>query len=233
MPSSEQPQRATRRVLLATLVGSAVAAVLLMAIGWWLAGLTPRWYQPVDSSNEAATQLGETAEYRLAEEFQKIRPADQVWRLRIPEDAVNAWLATRLPQWLSGQGVTWPADLSPPQIRITPSGIEVAIASTELGDRIGRLCLRPAISGEALTLPPPTLGVGRLPLRMPFALIHPWIEDAISNVGDLAFLADLLRGEPVAATLPLVDAREIRLHTITCEPRACILEASTSARPGG
>ncbi len=216
------------------LLGAALATLLLAAVAWWLAGLTPGWYQPLDPNDKAALQLGETAEYRLAEELQKIRPPQEPWRLRIPEDAVNAWLASRLPQWLSGQGVEWPAELSPPQIRMTPSGIEVAIASADLGDRIGRLRVLPNIVGNQLALSSPTLRVGRLPLPLPMDWIRSSLEEAINQAEDLSFLAELLRGERIDAVLPLVDKRQVRVRRITFEPGACVIEASTQRpRPDG
>ncbi len=217
-------------MLVQAAVGAAVGLLLLGAIAWWLAGLTPVWYQPAGPNDAAATQLGEAAEYRLVEEFQKIRPEDEVWRLRVPEDAINAWLATRLPQWLAGQDVQWPEALSPPQVHITPAGIEVAIASDDFGTRIGRFRGRPTISGDRLTLQSPSLGIGRLPVPLPASWIQQDLQDALSQTDDLAFLITLLQGDAIDAAIPLVDHRHIRLHLITLEPGACVLKATTVLR---
>ncbi|MDP6311529.1 MAG: hypothetical protein QF781_05145 [Phycisphaerales bacterium] len=225
---SESPPQSVTRTLGIALLGAAIALILLTAVGWWLAGLTPRWYQPTTATDAAASELGETAEYRLVEEFQKIRPEDDVWRLRIPEEAVNAWLATRLPQWLSGQGTQWPVDLTPPQIHITPTGIEVAIASDDFGSRIGRFQVRPIITNNQLAFESPTLRVGRLPLPLPTSWIHPTLQDALAQAEDLAFLATLLQGDLIDAKVPLVDHRHVRLHAITLESGTCVLQASTS-----
>ncbi len=220
------------RTLQQALLGSTIALLLLAAIAWWLAGLTPRWYHPVDPNDTAGTALGETAEYRLVEEFQRIRPQEEVWRLRIPEDAINAWLATRLPQWLSGQGVQWPVDLSPPQVHITPAGIEVAIASDAFGSRIGRFRVYPIITGDQLGIASPTLRVGRLPVPLPASWIRPTLQDALAQTEDLTFLATLLEGDPIDAEVPLVDDRHVRLRAITLESGACVLQASTELSPG-
>jgi hypothetical protein len=210
-----------------------MATLVLAVVAWWLAGLTPRWYQPAGPEDGAALQLGEAAEYRLVEEFQKIRPADTPWRLRIPEDAINAWLTARLPQWLAGQGVAWPPELGPPQIRMTPAGIELALASDDLGGRVGRLHVAPTIHGNQLTLPPPALRLGRLPLRLPFAWIRPDVEEAVGQTEALRFLATLLQGGRIEATVPLADNRHVRLRAITWEPHACVIEADTQpGRPG-
>lgn len=223
------PKPATRTIVQAV-IAAAAALLLLGAAAWWLAGLTPAWYRPPDPNNAATAQLGEAAEYRLVEEFQKIRPEDEVWRLRIPEDAINAWLATRLPRWLAGQDVQWPAHLGPPQVHITPAGIEVAIASDDFGGRIGRFRAGPAITGDRLTLESPTLGFGRLPLPLPASWIQQDLQDALAGTDDLGFLVALLQGDAIDAAIPLVDHRHIRLHLITLEPGACVLKATTVLR---
>ena len=228
MPSPGTPPERTTRTLLQALLGAILALLLLAAVGWWLAGLTPRWYHPADPQDTAATHLGETAEYRLVEELQRIRPPEEAWRLRIPEDAVNAWLATRLRKWLSGQGVDWPEDLSPPQVRMSPAGIEVALSHNDLGNRIGRFRVRPVITGDQLTFEAPSLRLGRLPLPLPTAWVQPALEESLARAEDLAFLATLLQGEAIDAAMPLVDHRHVRLHTITLEPGACVIHASTA-----
>jgi len=215
-------------MLLRGLLGAGLALLLLAAVGWWLAGLTPAWYHPADPHDAAATQLGETAEYRLVEELQRIRPAETIWRLRVPEDAVNAWLATRLPQWLSGQGVQWPEDLAPPHIHITSAGIEVAISNDDLGSRIGRFRVRPVIRGDQITLESPTLRIGRCPLPLPMMWIQPSLQESLSKADDLRFLTTMLQGDAVDAAVPLVDRRQVHIHTITLEPGACVIHASTS-----
>ncbi|MDP7189803.1 MAG: hypothetical protein QGI74_08055, partial [Phycisphaerales bacterium] len=154
---SESPPQSVTRTLGIALLGAAIALMLLAAVGWWLAGLTPRWYQPTTATDAATSELGETAEYRLVEEFQRIRPPEEIWRLRIREDAINAWLTARLKQWLAGRGVDWPADTTSPQIHITPTGIEVAIASDDFGSRIGRFQVRPIITNNQLAFESPTL----------------------------------------------------------------------------
>lgn len=216
------------RTLTQAILGAIIGLLLLAAIGWWLAGLTPQWYQPPAEGDMAARKLGEAAEYRLVEEFQKIRPVDEVWRLRVPEEAVNAWLATRLPQWLSGHGVSWPNDLSTPQIRIMPAGIEVAISHVDLGSRIGRFRAKPTIANAHLALRAPTLRLGRLPIALPGDWITPTLHEAIAQTEDLAFLSTLLQGNAIDASLPLVDHRHVRIRSITLEPGAFVFEATTT-----
>ena len=205
-----------------------MALVVLACVGWWLAGLMPSWYAPPDATDDAVRTLGEKAEYRLVEEFQKIRPPEEVWRLRIPADAINAWLAARLPAWLSGQGAEWPTELGIPQVHITPSGLTFAIQASELGGRTGTLTLWPVIDNGMLSCDV-SGGIGRLPLPIPLSMVHPLIEDATEGSERLTFLAQLTNGDPVASTIPLVDHRQVRLQDISCEDGGIVLTASTFA----
>jgi hypothetical protein len=216
----------TRRTILHALLGTLLAILVFAAVGWWLAGLTPGWYQPVQPDNAAALALGETAEYRLVEEFQRIRPTDDVWRLRIPEAAINAWLATRLRQWLAGRGGVWPQELGSPQVRITPAGITVGVSADAIGGRVGLLTLSPSIADGQLQLRP-VGGVGRLPIGIPTRLVLPHIADEIDANNSIAFIHTLLQGKSTPSTIPLVDHRAVRLHSVTLEPANCVIEAST------
>jgi hypothetical protein len=216
----------TRRTILHALLGTFLAILVFAAVGWWLAGLTPGWYQPVQPDNAAALALGETAEYRLVEEFQRIRPTDDVWRLRIPEAAINAWLATRLRQWLAGRGGVWPQELGSPQVRITPAGITVGVSADAIGGRVGLLTLSPSIADGQLQLRP-VGGVGRLPIGIPTRLVLPHIADEIDANNSIAFIHTLLQGKSTPSTIPLVDHRAVRLHSVTLEPANCVIEAST------
>jgi hypothetical protein len=64
--------------------------------------------------------MADRAEFRLVEEFQKIRQPEETWRLRIGDDAMNAWLATRLAAWLTHEHeLTLPEEVSTPQVHVT------------------------------------------------------------------------------------------------------------------
>ncbi len=217
-----------RRTILNALAGTAAALILLICVCWWLASLAPTWYAPPDASDKAIQTLGATAEYRLLEEFQKIRPAEEVWRLRIPEEAINAWLATRLPAWLEGRGATWPEDLGTPQVRITPSGIVLAAPSVALGGRMATLRISPEIHEDQLHCNM-NWGVGRLPLEFPLSFAGSMIS--LDEVARIGFLAQLTNGEAMPAEVPLVDRRVVSLHDLQLDASAAILQASTALKP--
>jgi len=216
----------TKQRILPTLTGATLALLVLALIAWWLAGLAPTWYAPPDASDPAARGLGETAEYRLVEEFQKIRPEDEVWRLRIPEDAINAWLATRLPAWLEGQGEVWPDAIGVPQVRIRPSGITVAVPTSHLGGRHAILALAPAILGGdfAGTI---TGRIGRLPIPLPTSLLAGALAEVVEDTDALPFLDAAWSSDPVPAAIPLVDGRIISLQSIQLDQHRLVLTATT------
>lgn len=171
--------------------------------------------------------MGETAEYRLVEEFQKIRPADAVWRLRIPEDAINAWLATRLPRWLKGQGGSWPTGVGTPQVHITTSGLHISMPHPALGGRIGTLRVRPAVIDNQIQCAV-SAGVGRLPIAIPATGMNLSNGDASDPTDPLHDLEQLLQGDRVAALIPLVDRRIVTIHDIDLQDGSVVIAATTS-----
>ncbi len=222
----------TKRHILNSLAGGAAALLVLTIIAWWLAGLTPHWYAPPALNDEAAQVLGETAEYRLVEEFQKIRPTGEVWRLRIPTNAINAWLATRLPAWLEGRGQTWPNDLGTPQIHIHAGRITLAAPAAALGDRTGRLVVQPRVEDDLLQCAV-SAGLGRWPIAVPARLLTQHLPTAVTGDGALASLTSLASGNPIAARIPLVDGRSVDIRDIRIEPGAVVVTAITRPGEGG
>lgn len=192
-----------------------------------LASLDPWWYAPVPSDDPAATRLGETAEYRLVEELQKIRPDQALWRLRISDDALNAWLATRLRTWLAGRGVQWPEDIGTPQAHITTGGITMGVATSALGDRVGTMTFTPHVHDKLVRFSA-SAGLGRLPVPIPLRFVSPVIPEALGSSDETEVLRTLVQGDPVVAEVPLIDDRTVTIHDITLEDGAVVLHASTA-----
>lgn len=209
------------------LIGITTALFALGLGAWWLAGLTPSWYAPVEPDDPAAIAIGQTAEYRLVEEFQKIRPPDDVWRLRIPEDAINAWLATRLPQWLDGQGMSWPDGLGTPQVHIAPSGIVIGVPNSSVGGRMTTLRLKPKIVGNQLHCAV-SAGVGRLPIPIAIVGIDVELDESSNSEDPLRYLQKLLNGHSIDALIPLVDRRIVTIQAVDLENESMIVKAATS-----
>ena len=215
----------SRRVVI-VLLSIVLVLVLVAGIGYWLASLTPTWYRPPTSSDPSVVQLGETAEYRLVEEFQKIRPDESSWRLRIPEDAINAWLATRLRRWMSGRGVQWPEGVGVPQARLTSHGVTLAVPLAGLGGRFGLFSMVPTFGSGVMVLE--TSGaVGRLPITFSGRYLRPYLHDALGEQVDSEPMFALLLNKAVVTHLPLADDREVVINNITLEEGAIVLTLST------
>jgi hypothetical protein len=100
------------------------------------------------------------------------------------------------------------------------------VSADAIGGRVGLLTLSPSIADGQLQLRP-VGGVGRLPIGIPTRLVLPHIADEIDANNSIAFIHTLLQGKSTPSTIPLVDHRAVRLHSVTLEPANCVIEAST------
>ena len=180
--------------------------------------------------------LGEQVEFRLAEELQKIRPADQIWRLRITDQAINAWLATRLGPWLSHQpSVQWPDRLSLPQVQFSRRGIDVGIRVGSLlgADRVVVLRFHPVIQEGNIDLQPGGVSMGQLPIPLGRSFMESIIRKQLPTMeGSAGELVAAALGETtMEALIPLVDTRRVQVDALGLERGAIVLEARTLPAP--
>ena len=74
----------------------------------------PEWWAPADALSQDVIALGEQVENSVVTNANRARPGGNashsssgaepdIWVLRLSEDEVNAWLATRLPKWAANQ----------------------------------------------------------------------------------------------------------------------------------
>ena len=206
--------------------------ILLIALLLILASSSPGWFQLADRDDVAAGDHGQQVEFRLVEEFQLIRPEGEVWRLRIRDSDLNAWLSTRLLPWLSHeQNFRWPEGLSRPQVRFTSTGIEVAARVQDFlgGDRVVTLGFRPEVADGRLTIHPGGVALGRLPVPFARSGIDTLLEGSLAvSEGALAELAAVAMGTAtMEALIPLVDSRQVHLSRMEFESGAVVLEAMT------
>ncbi len=187
-----------RRIGLALLILLGLAALWL----WHLSTLGPAWYAPPNPHDQTVIALADTVEYRLVEEVQKLRPAqDNRWTLRVRQQQINAWLAARLPKWIAHEhGSEWPSKLGTPQVRIEADGLSVALPVIEGGgQRIFVARIIPQLADGQLKVQVERIAVGRIGLR----------GESIANL--LAMLADhapQLMDDPQVRSI--IDALEQR-----------------------
>lgn len=222
--------------VIAILVGAVCILLLLLFGTWLLAGWSPGWFHPPGEDEAASAMLGEQVEFRLAEELQKIRPADQIWRLRITDQAINAWLATRLGPWLSHQpSVQWPDRLSLPQVQFSRRGIDVGIRVGSLlgADRVVVLRFHPVIQEGNIDLQPGGVSMGQLPIPLGRSFMESIIRKQLPTMeGSAGELVAAALGETtMEALIPLVDTRRVQVDALGLERGAIVLEARTLPAP--
>ena len=214
-------------LLLLLVLPMALCGLLFILASW-----TPGWFQLVDPDDPAAADHGQQVEFRLAEEFQLIRPESEVWRLRIRDTDINAWLSTRLLPWLSHeQDFQWPDGVSRPQIRFTPGGLDVAARIQDVigGDRVITVGFNPELVDGRMILHPGGIAIGRLPVPFSGAGVEAILQESLKGTqGAFSEFAEVAMGRAtMEALIPLVDSRQVRLSGLKFESGAVVLEAKT------
>ena len=193
-------------------------AVLLVGITivFWLSWQPQTWYAPPDRTDPNVAKLAERAEYRLNEEFHKVRPVDDVWNIRITDEIMNAWFAERLEDWLThDHELAFPSGLHNPQVHTTQAGIWLA-AMIEIEDGEPRplaLELWVWIDDGELFVEPISLRLGKIPI--PISVFQKVIEDMHQEM------------QGVSAIAPLMDDREVEIQALTMENGAIVLTCQT------
>ena len=204
---------------------------------WGMTRVPPYWYKPPNPTDAKVIELADRVEFRLLEEFQKIRPDPEPWKLRVREEQLNAWLATKLQDWIAHkENLIWPEDLDMPQIRVEPDGISLAVAVESVGpSKIIVTRMMPRFEGGELLVTVNRFSLGRLnipgkPVKRIAALIDEYASSAEMD-DPVAFLfLRMLRGdEHIDPVLDLADSRRVRLTNIELENGSVILTAKTLA----
>ena len=223
--ASKEPQKTSNLQFFFSIVFLGV--IFAFVVGLVLSFMTPSWYAPPSPDDEQSVALAQSAEFRLVEELQKIREPGVPWKLRIPDEAVNAWLAIRLESWLGHDDrPSWPEFMTAPQLHTTPVGIYVAVG---VNDSILGLRVMPAIVDDRITFQ--LLGglLGRLPLPSPPSSLMTSLQESATEGDEAAEMAVayLYEGEGLPARVELVDGRLVEFGDVVLEAGAMVLTART------
>lgn len=202
--------------LFVILFSGTVLLLLAIGIAYWLSWQPQSWYAPPDYTLQEVKMLADKAEYRLNEEFHKVRPKEDVWRLRITDKAMNTWLSGRLEGWLThDQELEMPPELVQPQVHTTPDGIWIAAMVDIDEDTFRPIALQLWISIEKgiATVSPRSIRLGRVPI--PVSVFEHIINDMQHKAGD------------IASVVPLMDDREVEITSIMFEEGALVLTCQT------
>jgi len=232
------------------IVGIFVLLIVGGVVFWRFAVSAPSWYHPPARDDVAAQRLAEQTEYDLVVAFQQVRD-EAPWTCTISEDALNAWLASRLPAWIARErGVSlttaWPDTVGTPQVRVTEEGIDVAVPVEFRGAMRTLVArVRPQVTDEGASFEITGLGVGRLRISTEFV---PELAQASREKGmgvseedassSAAFSVDrwvraIVEGGRTGTTIELADARCVTIQSLTLGEGTLTLSNRTSqARRG-
>ena len=220
-----------RRVRLAIVAIVAILVLIPLSL-FLLVAIPPSGWSPVPADPAAAEVRGEALEHFLSAEFSRVRPDDAPWAIRLREDDVNAWIATRLPKWEANAGNPPPPAA---EVRFRAGEVRLRIALAGFGvDPVLEAGVAPAVvdgpGGTALALRLRSLSLGRLPLpRVGASLISASLRaaglraatpSAVSTVTEDRFTVDY----------GLSDGRTVRLDAIAVEADGLVLEFRTLPR---
>jgi hypothetical protein len=204
-----------KKLLIILCCGTALIVIAIGAVAW-LSWQPQSWYAPPDFSNPEVAKLADRAEYRLNEEFHKIRSVDDTWRLRITDEALNAWLSGRLEGWLThDQEIEIPEELQGMQVHATPTGLWIA-AMVELDDDAPRpvaVQLWITIEDSMARVSPKSIRLGKVPI--PISVFKQILEEVQQKT------------DAIACVVPLMDDREVQIHEIVFEEGALVLTCQT------
>lgn len=228
-------------------LGFLAALCMLVGVLWWLTWTPPRWYQPPESHDTSANELGALVERRLAEEIHAIRETDTRWQLRIRDEQINAWLATRMPQWLEHErGMAWPSELGTPQVRFDQDRISMTVpvrlnqpSETNRRRRPITLTVRPHLRGDALHVTLTDIRIGRLPLPGdPMNHVAKQAGDRLRDAetdGEelMKWIMRLMTGKDrLTPTVELIDSRRVTVESIRIR-RGTLDVTAVTADPAG
>ena len=202
--------------LLVIIIAGTTLLLGAVGIAYWMSWQPQTWYVPVEYEKPEVKMLADRAEYRLNEEFHKVRSAEDVWRLRVTDEAMNAWLSGRLEGWLThDQDIEFPKEIQNPQIHVTPNGIWLG-AMVEIEDDPPRpiaLKLWVEVIDGIANVSPVAIRLGKVPI--PLSVFGKIIQEAQEKTGDFALI------------VPLMDDREVQIQEIMFEEGALVLTCQT------
>jgi hypothetical protein len=204
-----------KKLLIILITGT---VVIVAGVGFvaWLSWQPQPWYSPPDYLDSTVAQFADRAEYRLTEELHKIRPSEEVWRLRISDDAMNAWLSGRLEDWLThDEDIEIPEEIQGLQVHATPEGVWLA-AMVEIDASEPRpvaVQLQLWVNNGTGLVEPTAIRFGKVPI--PMSLLNKVFEDMNTELGEF---------EPI---ISLMDDREVELQAIDFEEGAIVLTCQT------
>ncbi|MBK7403239.1 MAG: hypothetical protein IPJ41_01065 [Phycisphaerales bacterium] len=163
------PRRRARRWIVGLGVLVVTGACTLLLVGIALSAAAPDWWRQPDPTNPRTIQKAEDVETGVVNVIYEVRDDPQApWSVTLRAPDANAWLNTRLEQWLANADAEfdWPSELESLQVEFDDGLIQVGVEVRD-GDksRILSATLRPSLHEDgSLWVLAETIRVGRLPI---------------------------------------------------------------------
>ncbi|MEK6701578.1 MAG: hypothetical protein AABZ53_04895 [Planctomycetota bacterium] len=209
--------RRSRRYIIAATVTLLAGATILAPVLFILSRRTPSWWTPPDPASPMVQDLAAQLESRVVDQLHRVRPSSDEWSVSIPQSAVNAWLAARLPQWLANQNpaIVLPQSIGMVQIHVAPG--EITLAGEIAGGRpkIAGLTLAPRVDAAGLWTPAHWTTIGGLSLPSSWTVSS--LPTTPGNDASRALVLGALAGRSPLTVSPVVrlaDGRRVRLLEI-------------------
>jgi hypothetical protein len=214
-----------------------VLALQILALGalgfaYLLTLRAPSWWREVKADPQT-TVAAEQVENGVVTQLSLVRPADpeakqgyrsREWSVSLSAEDADAWLGTRLKQWVENQGGHWPEQLSGAQVEFAPGVIKAGV-KLEDGGRVVFVEVAPEVRADgSLWLMPRGMGAGAMPL--PTWLVLQEVREGVvqrlaagsARRAQVEEAIDVLAGKRPAlkdAVVKLDDGRSVRLLKVT------------------
>lgn len=203
----------------------------------WAASAKPAWWNPPQASDPVVRELADTVEMRVIEETHKVREPLDIWRVRVTEEQVNAWLSSKLHAWVEHEyGKSWPPELGRVQVHFgegaAHAGIEIFGDESDSAHIASAQCRLELTEDGALRVLTERVSLGRVALPSTnVEAISTFITERFPNTVDIDALdqaiAILTGNEPIDPVFELGDGRRVRLVEVELHDGEALLGCRT------
>ena len=228
MTARPRPGTRLRRIhrwVVGLTIGLVLCATVLVLLATSLARTSPRWWRSVRAADPRTVALAESIENDLVNEVYEVRTdAAGPWSVGLRAADANAWLNTRLSQWLLNRDerFVWPEQVRNVQVEFDRGLVQVGVEIVRDGrPQVLTATLRPEFHDDgSLWVRAESVSIGRLPLPAEWIIGQAesnWpdlFSTATTDGPEIRRLLDALTGAGPVATDPRVnlgDGRHVRV----------------------
>jgi len=224
MSSRPRPSRGARRFLKRVLVAVLLSAVLVAIIAYVAitryALVAPTWWQPPSATDPQTLEAARAVENGVTTLLHQQHASDQTWTMSLSSTDANAWLVTRLKEWVANQdgSFAWPSELSSLQLDFRDGQMVFGVGVVYHGGvRVLSLSIVPRIDeAGALWIPASNFAIGKLtlPASLADSILRSYLPGASAANENTSKVFDALSGKKPISTKPILKLSDGRRVTI-------------------